>query len=133
MKLKTFSGNEKGAAFFILNKGERAGMPRFTPWCAGNCFAVFTDERETDFAKCYMLFAAGLYRPLLIGSVIPFIRKSTLLDVLAMAPEEVSRKELQTLFHIDELIEVEARRHEHLKKYRAAFARHLIRKGGATC
>jgi hypothetical protein len=72
-------------------------MPRFTPWCVGNCFAVFTDERETDFAKCYMLFAAGLYRPLLRGSVISFICKSALLDVLKLPPEEVSREELQTL------------------------------------
>ena len=61
--------------FFILNKGNNSGKP-LSNWCP-NCFVFLADtprEREHFYTLCKALWMGKYFRPLLIGSVIPYIR-----------------------------------------------------------
>ncbi|MCU0359752.1 MAG: hypothetical protein MUF75_03380 [Bacteroidia bacterium] len=60
--------------FFILNKGNNSGKP-ISNWCP-NCFVFLADterERLHFYSLCKALWIGGYFKPLLIGSVIPFI------------------------------------------------------------
>lgn len=60
---------------YILSKGSNAGKPLDKP--CPNCFAVTTlsaAEKTSIYWICYVLWQGGIFRRLLIGSVIPFVR-----------------------------------------------------------
>ena len=63
------------ADFYVQSKGDNAGRPLKEP--STNCFAVFTDHsRLLPEYFYYMVMAAwqqGVFRPYLLGSVIPFL------------------------------------------------------------
>ncbi|MFZ5551575.1 MAG: DUF6943 family protein [Bacteroidota bacterium] len=61
--------------FFILNKGRNAGKP--APLCFSNCFVYLaqTDEERWHYYNlCHALWQGKYFHPLLVGSVIEFIR-----------------------------------------------------------
>ena len=68
-----------GIHFFILSKGLNAGKPLDA--ACPNCF-VFSCKSEEDRDKyfwiCYGLWQSNHFRVHLVGSVIPFLRKSEL-------------------------------------------------------
>jgi len=78
-QIKTFRPNatEKSIEkphFFILNKGLNSGKPLHCA-CA-NCYLITTSDQETLnrlYWLTYSLWKTDQYKPLLRGSVIPFI------------------------------------------------------------
>lgn len=61
--------------FFILSRGNNTGKPLEIP--CPNCYVVITDTEETKnfyFWLSYSLWQGQVFKPYLIGSVIPFIR-----------------------------------------------------------
>ena len=79
--LKTYSG-QQDADFFIQCKGNHSGRPLKTP--IPNCFAVYTDV-DHAFEIVYSLYKARRFTRYIIGSVVPFIRKRDLLDIIVPA------------------------------------------------
>ena len=75
-----------GIHFFILSKGLNAGKPLDT--ACPNCF-VFSckseEERDKYFWICYGLWQSNHFRVHLVGSVIPFLRKSELVMLVDQA------------------------------------------------
>jgi hypothetical protein len=69
--------------FFVLSKGPNAGQPSFKPWT--NCFQVVcTNNNWFDFYfwLCYGLFKAEKFKTYHRGSVIPFINKGDLRELI---------------------------------------------------
>lgn len=63
--------------FYLLSKGANAGRPNLSPWV--NSFAVHCANREEldfYFWLCHSLWQVGRFKPLLRGSVIPFLSVS---------------------------------------------------------
>ena len=75
-----------GIHFFILSKGLNAGKPLDA--ACPNCF-VFSckseEERDKYFWICYGLWQSNHFRVHLVGSVIPFLRKSELVMLVDQA------------------------------------------------
>ncbi len=84
----TKSGGELDV--FILSKGNNAGKPMWQP--CPNCF-VFTAknkaEQEEMYWLLYGLWQGSYFSPFISGSVIPFIRKRELCQVINLALEKV--------------------------------------------
>lgn len=75
--IKTYQKNTvyNGNRIFILNKGLNSGKPAKEPFT--NSFVIlFHNEQdaETVYWLAYSLWKAKFWHPLLIGSVIPFLR-----------------------------------------------------------
>ena len=95
--------------FYILSKGDNAGKPAFTPWT--NSFAlVCTNKEHFDFYfwLCYGLFKAGKFKIYHRGSVIAFINKADVRELLREAAPFVHdhyqqyQKIMQALNHLEE-------------------------------
>ncbi|MBL0744870.1 DUF6943 family protein [Chryseolinea lacunae] len=89
IKTHRISAAYKANHFFILSKGYNAGKPLDKP--CPNCFVITTDSKEDKqklFWICYSLWKAGRYIPLLVGSVIPFIRIRDVQDEIKRAIEK---------------------------------------------
>ena len=75
IKCHTIGNTYENPHFFILTKGRNAGKP-LVQYCA-NCF-VFVADNENEkwhfFNLCDALWQGKYFHPLLIGSVIEFIR-----------------------------------------------------------
>src|SRR5689334_17832294 len=64
----------KSFTFYLLSKGGNAGQPNLSPWV--NSFAVYcssSEQLDFYFWLAHSLWQAGRFKPLLRGSVIPFI------------------------------------------------------------
>ena len=90
-QLKTHKPGEPAPAFWIQNKGNHAGRPLRKP--IPNCFAVYSEEPYL-FEYVYCLWKARLFEPQIIGSVIPFIRKKEMGEVLKMAKDTAKGREV---------------------------------------
>jgi len=68
--------------FFILNKGYNCGKPCAQYWA--NCFVFLADDQD-DMEYHYHIFMGlwelQFFRPVLIGSVVDYIRLGDLIDV----------------------------------------------------
>lgn len=88
IQIKTYNPKQTPAAcsLFILSKGYNAGKPLPAP--CPNCF-VITAESDADKIvlhwTCYMLWQSGIFKRLLIGSVIQFIRLGEMKDCIEKA------------------------------------------------
>lgn len=77
--------------FFILNKGKNSGKPCRESWA--NCFVFLSDdENENDF---YFFLILGLwelhiFKPYLSGSVVNFIHRGDLCDMIEEAVNSVN-------------------------------------------
>lgn len=61
--------------FFILCKGRNSGKPKSDCYCNSFVFLADSEEERTHFFfLCDALWQQGFFRPLLVGSVIEFIR-----------------------------------------------------------
>lgn len=72
--------------FFILSKGLNSGKPLLQP--CPNCFILSTEAEErkqTLYWISYSLWKTRAYRPHLVGSVIPFLRKNQCRDLIHKA------------------------------------------------
>lgn len=119
-------------SFFILNKGLNAGKPLNEP-CA-NCFtATCENENEKEFYSwlCWGLWQAKQVEHLLIGSVIPYVRKRELLELLQcqaarLCPEQWKAAVIKAkAIYAKELELTEALKQ--LKQLKAAYIRSQLR------
>ena len=70
-------------AFYILSKGENAGKPSLTPWA--NSFAVICQNHQYlnfYYWLVYGLFKTGKFKTRHRGSVIPFVNKDDIRDLI---------------------------------------------------
>lgn len=84
------SGGCHAFTFYILSKGDNAGQPNLSPWV--NSFAVQCSSREVFdfyFWLSYSLWQTGRFRPLLRGSVIPFLSVSDTRQLLCDVAETI--------------------------------------------
>ena len=102
-QLKTYHSDRPAGSFYIQSKGLHAGRPLKRP--IANCFTVFTDD-DLLFDKVYSMWIGRLFEPVICGSVIPFIRKKDVKDVIeaALRNHRDVNRELATLRTIDQLI-----------------------------
>lgn len=120
--------------FFILNKGLNTGMP-LRHHCP-NCFVFFADdkeEREFYFHIFQGLWELKLFRKHLIGSVIEYIRKDDIADVVEEAVNSVNSGNRQFTDVVDTLFQIEFAKAEIEKKLsllmelrKAIFHRYLV-------
>ena len=102
--------------FFILNKGNNAGKP-MANWCP-NCFVFLADDDKEHthfFTLCKALWVGHYFKPLLIGSVIPFIHIDKFTMALHHANISISaqpQKLVRIIHYFNELDQQE----QHLKK-----------------
>jgi hypothetical protein len=92
LNIKTHKMNNhySGKFFFILSKGLNAGKPLDNP--CPNCFVLFAEneeEKNVVYWICFGLWQAGMFRPFITGSVIPFIRLEDLRTVISNAWNKV--------------------------------------------
>ncbi|WPR73078.1 hypothetical protein SLW70_08155 [Flavobacterium sp. NG2] len=64
-----------GSQIFILNKGLNSGKPQKEPF-TNSYVILFQNEEdiETIYWLAYSLWKSSFWKPLLVGSVIPFLR-----------------------------------------------------------
>src|SRR5690554_7497122 len=90
-----------GPHFFILNKGLNSGKPLKKP--CPNCFVVMCNsvsEKESLYWIVYSLHQGKRFQIALVGSVIPFIRKNDLMEIIYQARSEEHTSELQSRPHL---------------------------------
>jgi hypothetical protein len=84
LKIKTYIGREYGShTFFILSRGNNSGKPLNEP--CPNCFVCecrSAEEKEKAYWLFYALWQGKKCEELLVGSVIPFIRKNDLIGLV---------------------------------------------------
>jgi hypothetical protein len=84
LKIKTYTGGEYGShTFFILSRGNNSGKPLNEP--CPNCFVCqcsSAEEKEKAYWLFYALWQGKQCEQLLVGSVIPFIRKNDLIGLV---------------------------------------------------
>lgn len=90
-QLKTYRNGMKVEkhSFFILNRGLNTGKPMNEP--CPNCFVCSCESKEDKEKMYWLLFAlwqSKVIRRQLIGSVIPFIRKRELEEIIKQQTQE---------------------------------------------
>jgi hypothetical protein len=109
LKIKTYTGGQHGThVFFILSRGNNSGKPLNEP--CPNCFVCecsSAEEKEKAYWLFYALWQGKECEQLLVGSVIPFIRKNDLIGLLnrfwnTVSSLEETRKMVQQLNTVQE-------------------------------
>lgn len=127
-ELKTYNGTKDAKQkFYIQSKGLHSGRPLKEP--IPNCFAVYTDIKNA-YEIAYCIFKAKLYRNLIMGSVVPFIRIREARDLLTPIFLNYKRFDLQKLGlieKIDSQLILMDKKQRALKEMQLAMAHQLIR------
>ena len=104
LKITTYSPDQARTsfAFFILNKGINSGKPmeRACP----NCFTFLAstqEEKDLYYWLCFGMWKAHTFHPYLRGSLIPFIIKSDLVQLI----KESSSKALEAPGQFEKAVE----------------------------
>ena len=84
-KITTYSPDQSRTsfAFFILNKGMNSGKPMEQP--CPNCFTFHAsnqEEKDLYYWLCFGMWKTRTFHPYLRGSVIPFIIKSDVVQLI---------------------------------------------------
>lgn len=121
--------------FFILNKGNNTGKP-LPEYCA-NCFVFLADDDQDKDFHFYMflgLWELRIFRPHLIGSVVPYIRLGDLVDLAEEVINTVNTGERSFMDVQPALAQIDALRASLQKQLRylmqlrqAMFSRYLSR------
>lgn len=97
-----------GFYFFILNKGLNSGKPLRIP--CPNC-VVCQVENEEDLEQFFWLlfgmWQGKLFRQHLIGSVIPFIRKRDLIEVIDLGAQKFKNDPEKVVKNITSIMKIE--------------------------
>jgi hypothetical protein len=102
LSIKTYSGQK--ADFYIQAKGLHAGRPLKHPKV--NSFAVNTNITNA-YEVVFSLWKGKAFKNYIIGSVVPFIRVSSVKEIVSRALSNIDKfdkKNLETIAHIDEHI-----------------------------
>ena len=119
LNLTTYNPDKEysGFYFFILNKGLNSGKPLKNP--CPNCFILKCQSDEVKqelFWLTFSLWQGKVFRPHLIGSVIPYIRIKDLTNVLKHGIEKLTINPEKVKNHITTLIKMEDHRIRILKQ-----------------
>src|SRR5690554_6366533 len=127
-------GVYKGPHFFILNEGLNSGKPLKKP--CPNCFVISCSsesEKESLYWIVYSLHQGKRVQIALVGSVIPFIRKNDLIQIITEAhsatfdkPEAI-KKTASSLLQLEHLEDHYKRIHNTLKQLRQVLVHQLIK------
>jgi len=103
-KINTYNPDQSRSpfAFYILNKGLNSGKPLEQP--CPNCFtfhASTQQEKDLYYWLCFGMWKANTFHPYLRGSVIPFIIKSDLVQLI----REASAKALEAPGKFNQAVE----------------------------
>ena len=121
--LKTYNG-QTDANFFIQCKGNNSGRPLVDP--IPNSFAVYTDVPYA-FDIIQGLFISKKFVGNIIGSCVPFIRKTDLLKIIEpQLLKSHNLKELEAINLVDQQIENTLKKVEILKKLKISLAQKSI-------
>ena len=122
--LKTYNG-QTDANFFIQCKGNNSGRPLVDP--IPNSFAVYTDVPYA-FDIIQGLFISKKFVRNIIGSCVPFIRKTDLLKIIEpQLLKSHNLKELEAINLVDQQIENTLKKVEILKKLKISLAQKSIK------
>ncbi len=135
-KLSTYNPAKKyaGFHFFVLNKGLNSGKPLYE--ACPNCFVIeceTEDQKESLYWICFALWQSHRFRQHLIGSVILYIRKKEMLNLVrdtfqkAQAKNELFQKSLILLKTVNEKDHHFEDLAATLKKIKREVARGLVR------
>lgn len=114
--IKSHTGIEKRKPdFYILNKGMNAGRPLLEP--CPNCFEVFLNKKEEKDHLYWLIF--GLWKTKrfehsLMGSVIPYIRKKELEDIVHQGIQSLSKNQSNINRTVEKIKKVD-QLHKHLE------------------
>ncbi|RFC54046.1 DUF6943 family protein [Brumimicrobium aurantiacum] len=124
----------KGPHFFILNKGLNSGKPLKKP--CPNCFVISCEtekEKESLYWIVYSLHQGKQFQIALVGSVIPFIRKNDLINIIKDAQKitsnnpEAIQKTVSSLLELEKKEENYKRIQNTLKQLRQVLVHQLIK------
>lgn len=133
--IRTYSPGQliTGMHFFILNKGMNSGRPSQSPHA--NSFIIETDSQE-DLDRYYWLsyglWITGKFKYYLVGSVIPFIRKHELQQLIDAADAAIHDKRemfmqaVQLLYDAQQNSQVLIARIKQLQHAKADILRHFL-------
>jgi hypothetical protein len=80
----------EGYKFYVLNRGYNSGRPSYGP--NPNCFVIITNtdqERIELYWACKALYLNGVFKRLLVGSVIELIRIKDFTQALTAAHQKL--------------------------------------------
>jgi hypothetical protein len=134
--LQSFNPAKKyaGFHFFVLNKGQNSGKP--LDEACPNCFVIECDseeQKESLYWICFALWQSHRFRQHLIGSVILYIRKKEMYNLVrdtfqkAQAKNELFQKSLILLKTVNEKDHHFEDLAATLKKIKREVARDLVR------
>jgi len=117
-KLITYrSGVEYTAPhFYVLNRGNNSGKPLKKP--CPNCFVILCQsesEKDNLYWIVYALHQGRHFYPFLIGSVIPYIRKKDLFNLINEAYLRTNSKAEELEKTVTSLLELEQQEANYLK------------------
>jgi len=101
-------GVYKKPHFFILNKGLNSGKPLKKP--CPNCFVISCNsesEKESLYWIVYSLHQGKRFQIALVGSVIPFIRKNDLMEIIYQAQRIMINKPNTVQKTVSSLLQLE--------------------------
>jgi hypothetical protein len=102
--------------FFILNRGNNSGKPLKKP--CPNCFVLLCNsekEKESLYWVVYALHQGHHFYGSLVGSVIPFIRKKDLQDIITAAHIKTLSKSAELEKTVTSLLQLEQQETNYLK------------------
>ena len=107
----------KGFQFYILNKGLNCGKPLENP--CPNCFVCKLkneEEREQFYWLLFGLWQGRAFYTSLLGSVIPYIRKNDLKDIIQNGIEKLNLNPEKVKKNISAVAKIEEQRITILKQ-----------------
>ncbi len=118
-KITTFNPDKEysGFHFYILNKGLNSGKPMINP--CPNCFVLNceSDEVKQDlYWLIYGLWQGKAFRSNLLGSVILYIRKYELENVINIGIEKLEKNPVKVKQNISAVVKIEQQRINVLKQ-----------------
>jgi len=118
-KITTFNPNKEysGFHFFILNKGLNSGKPLLSP--CPNCFVLNCESAEVKqdlYWLIYGLWQGKAFHSSLIGSVILYIRKYDLINVIKIGVEQLEKNPVKVRKNISAVAKIEEHRLNILKQ-----------------
>jgi len=120
--------------FYILNKGLNSGKPLKKP--CPNCFVVMCNsekEKESLYWIVYSLHQGKRFQIALVGSVIPFIRKNDLIQIISAAIRSTNdkpkaiEKTVSSLLQLEQQEESYKRIQQSLKQLKQVLVHQLIK------
>lgn len=121
--------------FFIQSRGNNAGYPSYSP--ISNCYRFSSPEEDSSryYWLVYAIWETGGFRPLLKGSLIPFIRIGDARDCIAKMVPHIDHVEriMPALQHLRQLESELNQQLRNIRKLRPALMQKARRPSSPLC